>query len=101
MPRSALDRHALEPPMPRPLAAVARHRPGLVALVALIVPLAVWTRNPTLVVSGLLLVGLLALRVHLADAETRRGTAPDGVALDGVALDRVALDRVTLDEVRP
>ena len=69
----ALDRHALEPPASRPFAVVARHRPGLVALIALVVPIAVWTRNPLLVLSGLLLVALLALRIHLAAAETRVG----------------------------
>jgi hypothetical protein len=69
----ALDRHALEPPVPRPSAVVARHRPGLVALIALVVPIAVWTRNPLLVLSGLLLVALLALRIHLAAVETRPG----------------------------
>ena len=71
MTRHALDRHALEPPMP-PFAAVARHRPGLVVLIALVVPLALWTREPVLLVSGLVLVALLALRIGLVAGETRR-----------------------------
>ena len=71
MTRSALDRHALEPPMSGPIAAVARHRPGLVALLAFVVPVAVWTLQPILLVSGLVLVSLLGLRVYLATAEAQ------------------------------
>jgi hypothetical protein len=62
---------AVEPAVPGPLAAVARHRPGLVLLVALIVPVAAWTRDPLLVVSGVVLVALLVLRVRLVAGESR------------------------------
>ncbi|MFI5958850.1 hypothetical protein [Cryptosporangium sp. NPDC051539] len=74
----ALDRHALEPPMSRPFAAVARHRPGLVALLALVVPVAAWARDPLLALSGLLLAALFVVRVRLAADEIRRGAGSRG-----------------------
>ncbi|MFG1922328.1 hypothetical protein [Cryptosporangium sp. NPDC048952] len=64
----ALDRHALEPPMPHPFTVVARHRPGLILLVALLAPLAAWTRHPALLVSAIALLALLGLRLRLAAA---------------------------------
>lgn len=84
----ALDRHALEPPTSDRFAAVARHRPGLVALVALVVPIAVWTRAPALVLSGLTLLLLLALRVHLAAGPTPADPTADAPASGGPADER-------------
>ncbi|GAA0250407.1 hypothetical protein [Cryptosporangium japonicum] len=60
--------HTLE----APFLVVARHRPGLVVLVALLVPLAAWSRHPALVVSGLVLLLVLGLRVRLAAARGGR-----------------------------